>query len=502
MQYVVKHVPGEDAVLNGYGTELLDRLTSTAARLKSTQLQRIHERNVVGRYIVPSETALILSVVSAEVPPTSFSPSFIEWPGRFAGDVQVSRYLEEETYPEFLVHCEWRVSESGSNEPIFRYSMYVPHGGGLGRTSKPQHRRNASFDVEVGTAHEARNHSVPVIETTAIEVVCANFLKFMLGFYSYDELTEIGADRSIDVFARADALRLVGLLPGFGGVEWWPGQQEAYEAILTDTDLDVLDRIRIAYDVSEIAYAVRERAERLHDVDLGEYVEPLRELRFELLSEIIDQPGLPTDIELRAVGDLGGPFALERIAKLMHSPDSEIAAEARDKLSVLVQSPSEPEAIRRNALELAIGGTLSIGHVFVSYVREDTEEVTELVKELNSNGIAIWRDKEKLRGGDRWKTEIENAIQAGGAFVAVFSDRSEERSRSFMREELIQAVRELRLRPTDRSWFIPVKLTECDIPSTSIGAGETLRDLHYVALYEPEGLKQLIESLAACLITR
>lgn len=35
----------------------------------------------------------------------------------------------------------------------------------------------------------------------------------------------------------------------------------------------------------------------------------------------------------------------------------------------------------------------------------------------------------------------------------------------------------------DRSWFIPVKLSECQIPDRSIGAGETLLDLQYVELF-------------------
>jgi hypothetical protein len=53
-----------------------------------------------------------------------------------------------------------------------------------------------------------------------------------------------------------------------------------------------------------------------------------------------------------------------------------------------------------------------------------------------------------------------------------------------MNEELILATEELRQSPPDREWFIPVLLSECDVPARSIGAGETLLDINWVPLYE------------------
>jgi len=51
-----------------------------------------------------------------------------------------------------------------------------------------------------------------------------------------------------------------------------------------------------------------------------------------------------------------------------------------------------------------------------------------------------------------------------------------------MRQELLEAVDELRLRPTSRAWFFPVLLDECEVPDLSIGASETLRDLQHTDL--------------------
>ena len=53
-----------------------------------------------------------------------------------------------------------------------------------------------------------------------------------------------------------------------------------------------------------------------------------------------------------------------------------------------------------------------------------------------------------------------------------------------MNEELTIAIDELRQKPSERIWFIPVKLNRCKIPDRNIGGGETLRDLHHINLYK------------------
>ena len=67
-----------------------------------------------------------------------------------------------------------------------------------------------------------------------------------------------------------------------------------------------------------------------------------------------------------------------------------------------------------------------------------------------------------------------------------------------MNEELVLAIEELRRRPADRVWFIPVLLGPCEVPDRAIGAGETLRSLHWVNLHEdwPAGVRSIISTLA------
>ena len=122
--------------------------------------------------------------------------------------------------------------------------------------------------------------------------------------------------------------------------------------------------------------------------------------------------------------------------------------------------------------------------VFISYVSENIEIVDRLCQQLKSHEIEVWQDRDNLAPGLRWKQEIRTAIRDGAFFIACFSKEYNDRDKTYMNEELTLAIEELRQRPTDRIWFIPVKLNDCEIPDRDIGGGETLRDLHYVNLYD------------------
>ena len=121
-------------------------------------------------------------------------------------------------------------------------------------------------------------------------------------------------------------------------------------------------------------------------------------------------------------------------------------------------------------------------HVFISYVRENQSAVDKLSYDLLSAGIEPWLDREEIAPGQFWKSSIQTAIQTGAYFIACFSREYVLRERTFMNEELLLAVEELRLRPFNRAWFIPVILSATAIPPLDIGAGKTLRDLQWVDL--------------------
>jgi len=120
--------------------------------------------------------------------------------------------------------------------------------------------------------------------------------------------------------------------------------------------------------------------------------------------------------------------------------------------------------------------------VFISYIRENQITVDRICQELRAYGIDYWIDREHINPGQRWQQAMRSAIETGTCFVACFSDEYTQRSATYMNEELIQAIEQLRLRPMNRMWFIPVRLSNCQIPPLPIGAGETLRDIQWVDL--------------------
>lgn len=137
-------------------------------------------------------------------------------------------------------------------------------------------------------------------------------------------------------------------------------------------------------------------------------------------------------------------------------------------------------------------------HVFVSYVREDSDRVDKVCEVLEAAGIPYWRDINRLEPGDAWKKRIRNAIKEGAlVFLACFSENSEAREKTHMNEELTIAAEEFRLRREGATWLIPVRFDDGDVvPDLDLGAGRTLADLNFVNLFEPHYAPQ-----AAALVT-
>jgi TIR domain len=57
-----------------------------------------------------------------------------------------------------------------------------------------------------------------------------------------------------------------------------------------------------------------------------------------------------------------------------------------------------------------IASVPSQGHVFLSYVREDSAEVDAPQKRLEAAGFPVWRDTSSLGPGESWRSKIRGAI--------------------------------------------------------------------------------------------
>ena len=86
--------------------------------------------------------------------------------------------------------------------------------------------------------------------------------------------------------------------------------------------------------------------------------------------------------------------------------------------------------------------------------------------------------------GEDWRTKIRHAITNNAlVFVACFSQASISRYKSYQNEELTLAIEQMRMRPPDDPWLIPVRLNECEIPDREIGAGRTLASIQRADLF-------------------
>jgi hypothetical protein len=146
------------------------------------------------------------------------------------------------------------------------------------------------------------------------------------------------------------------------------------------------------------------------------------------------------------------------------------------------------------------------GHVFISYVREDSAAVDRLQRSLEDAGIRVWRDTADLWPGEDWAAKIHQAITDDAlVFIACFSKASAARERSYQREEVLLAVSQLRLRRPDVPWLIPVRLDDCEIPALDIGGGRTLAAIHWADLFgsrSGESLARLVGAVERILGNR
>jgi hypothetical protein len=141
-----------------------------------------------------------------------------------------------------------------------------------------------------------------------------------------------------------------------------------------------------------------------------------------------------------------------------------------------------------------------MAHAFISYVRENADQVDRLVLDLYRHGVDTWTDQ-RILPGQRWETAIRGAIRGGVAFLACFSPEAVSRTRSYMYEEITVAIEALREMPQDRNWFLPVLLSECEVPAHDIGAGQTLSAIQWVAMFPDwdAGLTGIVKAIRQAL---
>jgi hypothetical protein len=94
--------------------------------------------------------------------------------------------------------------------------------------------------------------------------------------------------------------------------------------------------------------------------------------------------------------------------------------------------------------------------VFVSYSSHDREWVLKVVRCLESAGVNVWIDTEKIDGATRWAAEIVRAIEACKVVLLMCSDAS-------MRSWAV--TQEVQLAGEDQKCLLPLLLEKGSLPA-------------------------------------
>jgi len=229
--------------------------------------------------------------------------------------------------------------------------------------------------------------------------------------------------------------------------------------------------------------------------------------------------------------DLGGPAVRSRFGSLVSRPYQSVPLRAVHKsvhksgpcaaslplfqtcaIAQVCQLVSLAESLVAQSLGVPVGwcpvgeGNELAGHVFISYVRENSINVDQLQRTLESAGIRVWRDTADLWPGEDWRAKIRQAITEDAlVFIACFSHESNARKRSYQNEELVLAIEELRLRRPGEPWLIPIRFDDCDVPDLDIGMGRTLASIQRADLFgdrSPENAARIVETVIRILQRR
>jgi len=193
---------------------------------------------------------------------------------------------------------------------------------------------------------------------------------------------------------------------------------------------------------------------------------------------------------LNGVGTFHIPERDELFAALV-SGRADTAAKAGLVLASSFGSPNPPPARAAADRRGAQAPPADAPTVFLSYAHKDFDAARRLVDELRAAGVAVWFDKDNLKGGQRWRPAISDAIENSQYFVALLSSQSVSH-RGQVQEELSEALEVLRRVPESETFLIPVRLDDAK------PTNRELRQLHWVDLFPDwrHGFELLLAAVA------
>jgi hypothetical protein len=128
-----------------------------------------------------------------------------------------------------------------------------------------------------------------------------------------------------------------------------------------------------------------------------------------------------------------------------------------------------------------------MAQIFLSYAREDEEQVKKLYQKLSDAGFKPWMDTQDLLPGEIWKSRIPQAIRESDFFLACLSCNSVTK-RGWIQREIKDALDIWQDNLDGDIYLIPARLEDCEVP-------ERLGDFQWVDLFEEDGWARLVKAI-------
>ena len=159
--------------------------------------------------------------------------------------------------------------------------------------------------------------------------------------------------------------------------------------------------------------------------------------------------------------------------------------------------------VRGIAVEIVEWAGMSKPFVFLSYAREDKEQVDDLYRQLKAARLNPWMDKppepfrsEGIPIGAQWEPYVREKLREASRVLAFLSNASVAKT-GFVQKEYRIALGLVAERPASQGWLIPVLLDDCRPPAHRVDE-VSLDQLNCYDLRR-DGLQHLIDYLKEAL---
>lgn len=126
--------------------------------------------------------------------------------------------------------------------------------------------------------------------------------------------------------------------------------------------------------------------------------------------------------------------------------------------------------------------------VFLCHSFEDKSKVRRLYNRLtNENWLDPWFDEQKIKPGQEWTLEIQNAVTSSDAVIVCLSRQSVTKE-GFVQKEIQMALDKAEEKPEGTIFIIPLKWDDCIVPTR-------LRKWQWLDAFSDGWYKKLLDSL-------